>query len=50
MSYGSPAFWGWNMKPAIPGIAYQSIAISAGPDQISPGDGSPSDAAQRPKR
>jgi hypothetical protein len=50
MAYGSPAFWGWNMKPAIPAIAYQSIAISAGPDQISPGDGSPSDAAQRPGR
>lgn len=50
MAYGSPAFWGWNMKPAIPSIAYQSISISAGPDQVTPGDGSPSDAAQRPRR
>lgn len=50
MAYGSPAFWGWNMKPAIPSIAYQSISISAGPDQVAPGDGSPSDAAQRPRR
>lgn len=50
MAYGSPAFWGWNMKPAIPSIAYQTISISAGTDQVSPGDGSPSDKAQRPRR
>ncbi|HEX8877788.1 MAG TPA: transglutaminase domain-containing protein [Phycisphaerales bacterium] len=50
VSYGSPGFWGWTIKPGVPAIAYQSIAISASPDQISPGDGSPSDTAQRPKR
>lgn len=49
MAYGSPAFWGWNMKPAIPAIAYQSISLSAGTDQIGPSNSGPNDRSQNPR-